>query len=97
MATPKVLDVFGECFDSQLSLVLENAVLEKCKLDIASRSLDIVISTDLYITHENQMKINTALKKALQLNTCDVKFVFTAFSRASSVSSLTSPGKYGLL
>ena len=83
MATPNVLEVFGECFDGQLSSSLQNAVLEKCKLDIASRSLDIVINTALYITHENQIKINTALKETLQLNDCNVKFVFTEFSEAA--------------
>ncbi len=83
MATPNVLEVFGECFDGQLSSSLQNAVLEKCKLDIASRSLNVVINTALYITHENQIKINTALKETLQLNDCNVKFVFTEFSEAA--------------
>ena len=81
MATPRFLDIFSLYFDQPLNEVLSDAVLEKCSLDIDSRSLNILIGSKVYITRENRNKIYSALKSALNLTVCqvDYKFENTAF------------------
>ena len=81
MATPRFLDIFSLYFDQPLNEVLSDAVLEKCSLDIESRSLNILIGSKVYITRENRNKIYSALKSALKLTVCqvDYKFENTAF------------------
>ena len=81
MATPRFLDIFSLYFDQPLNEVLSDAVLEKCSLDIDSRSLNILIGSKVYITRENRNKICNNLKSALNLTVCqvDYKFENTAF------------------
>ena len=81
MATPRFLDVFSQVIvEDELTNNFQNAILSECKLDIDERTLDIKIKSDDYITHENQIKLNVALKNSLQLNSCSVKFDFTNFT-----------------
>lgn len=81
MATPRFLDIFSLYFDQPLNGVLSDAVLEKCSLDIDSRSLNILIGSKVYITRENRNKIYNTLKSALNLTVCEVDYKFenTAF------------------
>lgn len=81
MATPRFLDIFSLYFDQPLNEVLSDAVLEKCSLDIDSRSLNILIGSKVYITRENRIKIYNTLKSALNLTVCEVDYKFenTAF------------------
>ena len=81
MATPRFLDVFSQVVvEDELTNNLQNAILSECKLDIDERTLDIKIKSDTYITHDNQINLNMALKNALQLNFCNIKFDFTSFT-----------------
>jgi DNA polymerase-3 subunit alpha (Gram-positive type) len=77
MATPRFLDVFSGCFCGEIAQNIENALLSKCNLNIDERYLDVEITSSAYITNETQIKINSALRAALQLKGCDVGFVFT--------------------
>ena len=81
MATPRFLDIFSLYFDQPLNEVLSDAVLEKCSLDIDSRSLNILIGSKVYINRENRNKICNNLKSALKLTVCEVDYKFenTAF------------------
>ena len=77
MATPRFLDVFSDCISESLKVCLENALLIKCNLDIEERKLDIELSSEKYITNENQININLALKSALKLSVCNIVFSFS--------------------
>ena len=76
MATPRFLDIFSLYFDSALNDALKDALLEKCSLDIDSRSLNIEIKSTAYINRENSFKINNSLKSALKLENCEISYTF---------------------
>ena len=76
MVTPRFLDIFSLYFDSALNDALKDALLEKCSLDIDSRSLNIEIKSTAYINRENSFKINNSLKSALKLENCEISYTF---------------------
>ena len=75
MATPRFLDIFSLYFDGALNDALKDALLEKCSLDIDSRSLNIEIKSTAYINRENSLKINNSLKSTLKLENCEKWFL----------------------
>ena len=90
MATPRFLDVFSGIFSDEIAKNLQNAVLTKCNLEIEDRFLDLVIESPDYITNELQIKINTALRSALQLKTLELKVVVSGGLSAEACADIAA-------
>ena len=63
-------DLFGEYLSVELPDNLLSAKVDKCRLDIELRSLDMLVSADSYITREQIHTAEAALRAALKLNNC---------------------------
>ena len=77
MATPLFLDIFSLYLSEELSALLNTATVEKCKLDIDERSLNVTVNSKLYLDSQNCDQIHNALKNALKLQECDIQFLFS--------------------
>ncbi len=90
MATPYFSDIFGEYLPKELLLALEGALAEKISLDIDTRTLEIIIKTDKYITLTEQAGLQDILKSALRLEKSDITYNFSksAFCEQVCVDTL---------
>ena len=78
MATPLFLEVFGEYFGTELKDDLSLAVMDKCNLDIESRTLLVSLNSDKYIKRSVLGEISNTLKTYLKLTKCEIDICFSA-------------------
>ncbi|MBQ3052129.1 MAG: PolC-type DNA polymerase III [Clostridia bacterium] len=77
MGKPTFSCIFGNCLEDSLMSLIGDKAIEKCNLDIESRSLSVEISCDTYIQRELQLNIQNTVKAMLKLNFCEFSFSFT--------------------
>ena len=76
MAKPLFTQIFGECFSEEIKGLLENCIIEECKLNLDDRRLFVTVSSEKYINRELQNNITNALKQSLKLIYCNVTYRF---------------------
>ena len=62
MGKPTFSCIFGNCLEDSLMSLIGDKAIEKCNLDIESRSLSVEISCDTYIQRELQLKTVNSTK-----------------------------------
>ena len=90
MQRPSFSDIFGVYLSQNIKEV-EKAVVLKCSLDMENRSLIAEISSEAYISRENQFNVINAVKEALKLDKCLMEFKFSEEAlTAEAIADLTA-------
>jgi len=80
MAKANFSDLFGMYIPTEINEKVGNSVVEKCNLDIQSRSMKIEIKADFYIDRTTQINIEQAIKQALKLEEIEIFYDFSSVS-----------------
>ena len=90
MQRPSFSDIFGVYLSQNIKEV-EKAVVLKCSLDMENRSLIAEISSEAYISRENQFNVINGVKDALKLDKCLMEFKFSEEAlTAEAIADLTA-------
>ena len=90
MQRPSFSDIFGVYLSQNIKEV-EKAVVLKCSLDMENRSLIAEISSEAYISRENQFDVINGVKEALKLDKCLMEFKFSKEAlTAEAIADLTA-------
>ena len=90
MQRPSFSDIFGVYLSQNIKEV-EKAVVLKCSLDMENRSLIAEISSEAYISRENQFNVINGVKDALKLDKCLMEFKFSEEAlTAETIADLTA-------
>ena len=73
MSKPFFSEIFGSFPETD---IIDGSIVENCRLDIETRSMDVTLSCDVYVCLSVQRQINDYIKNALQLEKLRVGFLF---------------------
>ncbi|MEE0898021.1 MAG: hypothetical protein U0L88_10390, partial [Acutalibacteraceae bacterium] len=73
MSKPFFSEIFGSFPETD---IIDGSIVENCRLDIETRSMDVTLSCDVYVGLSVQRQINDYIKNALQLEKLRVGFLF---------------------
>ena len=76
MSKPLYSEIFGSFPEESAAELINNCTVEKCSLDIQTRSIDVTLSSQQYVSLGTRQEVNSCIKSALQLTSCRVDFVF---------------------